>query len=60
MVCCLFSMQNFDTVLSSSTGFLFVQVIEDAFGRTGIVVLASLFIFNGLGQGISVMTRYPD
>ncbi|KAH7304779.1 choline transport protein [Stachybotrys elegans] len=56
MVCCLFSIQDFDSVMNTPTGFPFIQVIEDAIGRTGSAVLASLFIFNGFGQGISVMT----
>ncbi|KAL9946455.1 hypothetical protein ACHAQF_002494 [Verticillium nonalfalfae] len=56
MLATLFSIQDFDTVLDTPTGFPFIQVLEDALGRTAGTVLVALFIVNGFGQGISVMT----
>ncbi|KAK0386881.1 hypothetical protein NLU13_5194 [Sarocladium strictum] len=56
MAVMLFGIQDFDTVLNSPTGFPFIQVLDDALGRTGSAVLVSLFIANGFGQGMSVMT----
>lgn len=56
MLACVFSIQDFENVINSSTGFPFLQLLEDAIGLTGGAVLASLFIFNGFGQGISVLT----
>ncbi|RXG44292.1 hypothetical protein VDGE_08552 [Verticillium dahliae] len=56
MLATLFSIQDFDMVLNTPTGFPFIQVLEDALGRTAGTVLVALFIVNGFGQGISVMT----
>ncbi|CRK13279.1 hypothetical protein BN1708_010728 [Verticillium longisporum] len=56
MLATLFSIQDFDTALNTPTGFPFIQVLEDALGRTAGTVLVALFIVNGFGQGISVMT----
>ncbi|KAM0331372.1 hypothetical protein ACHAQA_003045 [Verticillium albo-atrum] len=56
MMATLFCIQDFDTVLNAPTGFPFIQVLEDALGRNGGAVLIALFIANGFGQGISVMT----
>lgn len=56
MICILFSMQDLTQVLNSAIGFPFVQVMIDALGLVGGAVLTVLFIFNGFGQGISVLT----
>ncbi|KAH8814886.1 putative amino acid permease family protein [Xylogone sp. PMI_703] len=56
MVVCLFCIQDLDLILDSPTGFPFMQLVLDAVGLQGAAVLLSLFIFNGLGQGVSVMT----
>jgi amino acid transporter len=55
-VAMVFGIQDFDSVLQAVTGFPFIQVLNDALGLTGGAVLVSLFIVNGFGQGISVMT----
>ncbi|KAM0281598.1 hypothetical protein ACHAQH_003467 [Verticillium albo-atrum] len=56
MLAMVFSVQDFDTVLSTPSGFPFMQVLDDALGRNGGAVLIALFIVNAFGQGISVMT----
>ncbi|KAI6779922.1 uncharacterized protein J7T54_000222 [Emericellopsis cladophorae] len=56
MICVVFSIQDIESVIGSPTGFPFVQVMIDALGLVGGVVLTALFLFNGFGQGISVMT----
>lgn len=54
MVVCLFSIQDLDTVINADLPFM--QLVQDAIGLQGGAVLLSLFIFNGLGQGISIFT----
>lgn len=54
MLICLFSIQDLDSVINSDVPFM--QLVQDAVGLQGAAVLLSLFIFNGLGQGISVFT----
>lgn len=54
MLVCLFSIQDLDLVINSDVPFM--QLVQDAVGLQGAAVLLSLFIFNGLGQGISVFT----
>ena len=56
MVVCLFCIQDIDKVINSPTGLPFMQLVEDAVGLSGGATLLALFIFNGLGQGISVAT----
>jgi amino acid transporter len=56
MVVCLFCIQDVNKVINSPTGLPFMQLVEDAVGLTGGAVLLALFIFNGLGQGVSVAT----
>ncbi|CAM1508820.1 Fc.00g025590.m01.CDS01 [Cosmosporella sp. VM-42] len=56
MMACLFCIQDFDRVLDSPTGFPFVEVLQSVLGLTGGAVLTALFLFNGFGQGISVLT----
>lgn len=54
MLVCLFCIQDLDAVLNSDVPFM--QLVQDAIGLQGAAVLLALFIFNGLGQGISVFT----
>jgi choline transport protein len=56
MVCMPFSIQDLDTVLDTATGFPFIEIMINALGLVGGAVLTALFIFNGFGQGISVLT----
>lgn len=56
MVVCLFSIQNIHTVINSPTGLPFMQLVEDAIGLQGGAALLAIFIFNGLGQGVSIAT----
>ncbi|VUC30760.1 unnamed protein product [Clonostachys rosea] len=56
MVAVLFCIQDIDTVLDSPIGLPFVEVMQSVLGLTGAAVLSALFIFNGFGQGISVLT----
>lgn len=54
MVVCLFSIQDLDAVLGADLPFM--QLVQDAVGAPGAAALLALFIFNGLGQGISIFT----
>ena len=56
MVCMLFSIQDLDQVLDTATGFPFIEIMINSLGLVGGAVLTALFIFNGFGQGISVLT----
>lgn len=56
MVVCLGCIQNLDLVLNSPTGLPFAQLMIDTIGLQGAAALLALFCFNGIGQGISVMT----
>ncbi|KAK2730173.1 amino acid permease family [Colletotrichum kahawae] len=55
MVCCLFSIQDLDTVLNPVTGLPFMDLLNEAIGLQGATVLLSLFIFNGMGQAVSIV-----
>ena len=56
MVVCLFSIQNLDNVIDPSTGLPFMDLLAETIGLEGGTVLLSLFIFNGMGQAVSIMT----
>lgn len=56
MVVCLFCIQDVDRVLNTPTGLPFIQLVQDTIGLKGGVALIALFEFNGLGQGVSVLT----
>lgn len=56
MVVCLFCIQNIHLVIDSPTGLPFMELVLNAVGLKGGAVLMALFLFNGLGQGVSVMT----
>lgn len=54
MVVCLFCMQNVNEVVNANIPF--VELMLQAIGLEGGATLIALFIFNGLGQGISILT----
>ncbi|KAF4122236.1 Amino acid transporter [Geosmithia morbida] len=59
MVACLFCIQDIDAVLNSTTtgtGFPFIDLLVQVMSIEGSSVLLSLFIFNGIGQAVSIMT----
>jgi choline transport protein len=56
MVVCLFCIQSVSRVNNSPTGLPFMQLVQDVVGLEGAVALLALFVFNGLGQGVSVAT----
>ncbi|KAL3419445.1 choline transport protein [Phlyctema vagabunda] len=56
MVFCLFCIQRLDSILDSPIGLPFAQLIIDTVGLQGAGALITLFCFNGLGQGVSIMT----
>lgn len=58
MVVCLFCIQDLDGVLNSTTGteLPFIDLLMQCLGLDGSTVLLSLFIFNGIGQAISIFT----
>ncbi|CAK7244518.1 MAG: hypothetical protein STHCBS139747_006060 [Sporothrix thermara] len=56
MVVCLFCIQSLDDVLDGPTGLPFMDLCTSTIGLQGSAVLLSLFIFNGLGQGVSILT----
>ncbi|KAL0929769.1 uncharacterized protein CTRU02_215199 [Colletotrichum truncatum] len=56
MVICLFSIQDLEQVLNPSTGLPFMDLVKGTVGLEGSAVLLALFIFNGLGQGVTVVT----
>lgn len=56
MVVCLFCIQNLDLVLDGPTGLPFVELVQQTVGLQGGCALLSLFVFNGLSQGVSVAT----
>ena len=56
MVVCLFCIQSLDDVLDGPTGLPFMDLCTSTVGLQGSAVLLALFIFNGLGQGVSILT----
>ncbi|KAL2848336.1 amino acid/polyamine transporter I [Aspergillus pseudodeflectus] len=54
MVICLFGIQNVDSVVNADLPF--IQLMQETTGLDAASVLLALFIFNGLGQGISILT----
>lgn len=56
MVICLFSIQSLDVILDPPTGLPFMDLLKETVGLKGGTVLLSLFILNGMGQGISIVT----
>jgi choline transport protein len=56
MLVCLFCIQDVDSIVNSATGLPFMDLVVNAIGLNGGVALIALFEFNGLGQGVSIMT----
>ncbi|KXH67060.1 choline transport protein, partial [Colletotrichum salicis] len=56
MVVCLFSIQDLEQVLDPTTGPPFMDLVRSTVGLQGAAVLIALFIINGLGQGVTVVT----
>lgn len=56
MIACLFCIQDVDRVLDPPSGFPFIELVQSTVGIKGAAALIALFIFNGFGQGISVLT----
>ncbi|KFY50287.1 hypothetical protein V495_00318 [Pseudogymnoascus sp. VKM F-4514 (FW-929)] len=54
MVVCLFCIQNLDSILNSDLPF--IDLVTGVVGKGGGAALIILFVINGLGQGVSVMT----
>ncbi|KAJ5819570.1 hypothetical protein N7474_005161 [Penicillium riverlandense] len=54
MVVCLFCIQNVKAVLNADLPF--ITLMLQTIGLKGATVLLSLFIWNGVGQGISILT----
>lgn len=56
MVVCLFCIQDLDSVLNPSTGLPFMDLMAETIGLDGGATLLALFIFNGMGQAVSILT----
>lgn len=56
MLVCLFCIQDLDRLLSPPSGFPFIEITQSVIALDGAAVLVALFIFNGLGQGVSILT----
>ncbi|EME81680.1 uncharacterized protein MYCFIDRAFT_154374 [Pseudocercospora fijiensis CIRAD86] len=56
MVVCLFCIQDLATVEDGPTGLPFIELVQQTVGLEGGATLIALFIFNGLGQGVSIAT----
>jgi amino acid transporter len=56
MVICLFCIQDIEGVLDPYTGFPFMDLLVQTIGLEGAAALLALFIFNGIGQAISIVT----
>ncbi|RSM18107.1 hypothetical protein CDV31_003029 [Fusarium ambrosium] len=56
MVVCLFCIQGMDVVLDPSTGLPFMDLLKETVGLQGGAVLLALFIMNGMGQGVGIVT----
>ncbi|KAF5661761.1 hypothetical protein FHETE_8296 [Fusarium heterosporum] len=56
MVACLFCIVDMDIVTDPSTGLAFMDLLKQTVGLQGGTVLLTLFIVNGIGQGIGIVT----
>jgi len=54
MIVCLFCIQDVNGVVNASLPF--VTLMNETVGRDAATILLVLFIFNGLGQGVSILT----
>ncbi|KAK8016801.1 amino acid permease family protein [Apiospora rasikravindrae] len=55
-VVCLFSVQSLEDILSPMSSLPFIDLLWTSTGLDGACVLLALFIFNGFGQGTSIVT----
>lgn len=53
---CLFCIQDLSRLQEPASGQPFIELIQDVVGLKGAAAFVALFTFNGMGQGISVMT----
>ncbi|KAM0324470.1 hypothetical protein ACHAPQ_008361 [Fusarium lateritium] len=56
MVVCLFCIVDMEIVTNPSTGLAFMDLLKQTVGLQGGTVLLTLFIVNGIGQGIGIVT----
>lgn len=56
MLMCIFCIQDLELLLDPPSGQPFIELIADVVGLKGAAVFIALFTFNGMGQGISVLT----
>ncbi|KAF4594423.1 amino acid permease family protein [Ophiocordyceps camponoti-floridani] len=56
MLVCLFCIQDVERLLSPPSGFPFIEISQSTLGRDAAAVLIALFIVNGLGQGVGILT----
>lgn len=54
MVVCLASIQSLDDILDADLPFM--DLLTSVMGDNGGAVLLAIFIFNGIGQGVSIVT----
>ncbi|KAM0343018.1 hypothetical protein ACHAPU_008919 [Fusarium lateritium] len=56
LVACLYCIQDLTTTLDPPSGFPFIELVQNIVGLKGAAALIALFIFNGFGQGVSIVT----
>lgn len=56
MVVCLFCIQEVRSVIDAPSGLPFMSLVQETVGLNGAAVLIALFIMNGLGQSVSIVT----
>ncbi|KAI1012108.1 hypothetical protein LB503_004375 [Fusarium chuoi] len=56
MVVCLFCIVDMSIVTDPTTGLAFMDLLKQTVGLQGGTVLLTLFIVNGIGQGIGIVT----
>ncbi|KAF5648425.1 choline transporter [Fusarium tjaetaba] len=56
MVACLFCIVDMSIVTDPTTGLAFMDLLKQTVGLQGGTVLLTLFIVNGVGQGIGIVT----
>ncbi|KAF5249486.1 hypothetical protein FANTH_5179 [Fusarium anthophilum] len=56
MVVCLFCIVDMSIVTDPTTGLAFMDLLKQTVGLEGGTVLLTLFIVNGIGQGIGIVT----
>lgn len=56
MMVCMFCIQEVKKVIDAPSGLPFMELVQETVGQAGAAVLMALFIMNGLGQGVSIVT----